>query len=210
LRFALFFLCCAVLGAAACRTPRSDTGHTVTAEDAAARANDAGGASGTGANTLGTSDLVEVRVFQEPDLSNAYRVSPEGTIDYPFCGKVKLTGMTSSQAADILTSCLKNGYLKNPQVSVLIREFNSKKVYVFGWVQKAGTFPFEENMNVVQAVTMAGGFAPRAAPNDAIVTRLVDGREDRIPVRIELIGQGREKNFLLQPGDILWVPESIF
>src|SRR5687767_7240179 len=93
-------------------------------------------------NTLGPGDLVEVRVFQEPDHSGIWRVSPEGTIDYPLCGKVALEGRTSSTAADSLRECLTR-YLRRPQVSVLIREYNSKKIFVFGEVQKPGTFPHD-------------------------------------------------------------------
>src|SRR5688500_4595082 len=67
-------------------------------------------------NTLGPGDLVEVRVFQEPDHSGIWRVSPEGTIDYPLCGKVALEGRTTSTAADSLRECLTR-YLRRPQVS---------------------------------------------------------------------------------------------
>lgn len=162
------------------------------------------------ASTLGASDLVEVRVFQEADLSGAYRVSPEGTIDFPLCGKVPVAGKTSSQAADALTNCLAEKYLKHPQVSVLIREYNSKKIFVFGEVQKPGTFPYEQNMSIIQAVTIAGGFTKLASKNNTNVTRLVEGREEKIRVPVEDIGTGREKNFELQPGDIVFVPESIF
>lgn len=162
------------------------------------------------ASTLGTGDLVEIRVFQENDLSGAYRISPEGTIDYPLCGKVSLNGMTSSQAADALTACLQNGFLKSPQVSVLIREYNSKKVFVFGEVQKPGTFPYDENMTIIQAVTLAGGFTKTASKNSLNVTRIVDGQEVKIRIAAQDIGIGREKNFFLRPGDIIFVPESFF
>ena len=162
------------------------------------------------ASTLGTGDLVEIRVFQESDLSGAYRISPEGTIDYPLCGKVSLNGMTSSQAADALTACLQNGFLKSPQVSVLIREYNSKKVFVFGEVQKPGTFPYDENMTIIQAVTLAGGFTKTASKNSLNVTRIVDGQEVKIRIAAQDIGIGREKNFFLRPGDIIFVPESFF
>jgi protein involved in polysaccharide export with SLBB domain len=161
-------------------------------------------------NTLGTGDLLEIRVFQEQDLSGAYRISPEGTIDFPLCGKVEMAGQTASRAADALRACLGNGYLKNPQVSVLIREFNSKKVFVFGEVQKPGTFPFEDNMSVIQAITLAGGFTKVASKNNTNVTRLVDGQERKIRVPVEDIGVGRERNFPLRPGDIVFVPESFF
>ncbi len=160
-------------------------------------------------NTLGPGDLVEVRVFQEPDHSGIWRVSPEGTIDYPLCGKVALEGRTSSTAADSLRECLTR-YLRRPQVSVLIREYNSKKIFVFGEVQKPGTFPHDGEMTIIQAITLAGGFTKLAAKNSTNVTRIVEGQERKIRVPVEDIGVGREKNFLLQPGDIVFVPESFF
>lgn len=162
------------------------------------------------ASTLGSGDLVEVRVFQEAELSGAYRVSPEGTIDFPLCGKVVVGGQTPSQAADTITACLKNGYLKRPQVTVLTREYTSKKIFILGEVQKPGTFPYEENMSIIQAVTLAGGFTKVASRNGTSVTRIVDGREQKVRVPVDDIGQGKEKNFALAPGDIIFVPESFF
>ncbi|MBU8899556.1 polysaccharide export protein [Corallococcus sp. H22C18031201] len=159
--------------------------------------------------TLGPGDVVEVRVFQEPDHSGTWRVSPEGTIDYPLCNKVPLEGRTSSGAADALQECLSH-YLRHPQVSVLIREYNSRKVFVFGEVQKPGTFPVDGRMSIIQAITLAGGFTKMAAKNNTQVTRVVDGQERKIRVPVEDIGAGREKNFLLQPDDIVMVPESFF
>ncbi|MGQ0507468.1 MAG: polysaccharide biosynthesis/export family protein [Myxococcaceae bacterium] len=202
--------------AAGCRTPRSSLTQTAassqtptaghaTENNAAPEEHDPSQAS-----TLGSGDLVEVRVFQEQDLTGSYRISPEGAIDFPLCGKVKLLGMTSSVAADTLRQCLSNGFLKRPQVNILIREYNSKKVFVFGEVQKPGTFPFEENMNIIQAVTLAGGFTKLASKNNTNVTRLVAGAEKKTRVPVEDIGVGREKNFLLKPGDIVFVPESFF
>jgi len=161
-------------------------------------------------NTLGTGDLLEIKVFQEQELSGQYRISPEGTIDFPLCGKVQVQGLNTSATADALTRCLGERYLKHPQVSVLLREYNSKKIFVFGEVQKPGTFPYEEDMSIIQAITMAGGFTKVASKNDIAVTRQVEGRETKIRVPVADIGTGREKNFRLQPGDIVFVPESIF
>jgi len=194
------------VGVTACVSPRPIRGIPVESPSQLAEFE---GAS-SGGSTLGAGDLVEVRVFQEADLSGAYRLSPEGTVDYPLCGKVQLAGMTSSGAADALTQCLARGYLRRPQVSVLIREYNSKKIFVFGEVQKPGTFPYEENMSIVQAITLAGGFTKIASKNGTQVTRIVEGREQKVRVPVEDIGVGRERNFSLKPGDIVFVPESFF
>lgn len=162
------------------------------------------------AQTLGSGDVFEVRVVGEEELSGAYRVASDGAVAFPFCGRVILGGMTAPEASETLTGCLGNGYIKNPQVTVFIKEQNSKKVFVFGEVSKPGTFVFEDGMNVIQAITMAEGFSKLAAKNNVVVTRNVDGRERKIRVRVDDIGTGRQENFLLVPGDIVFVPESFF
>jgi polysaccharide export outer membrane protein len=163
--------------------------------------------------TLGPGDVFEVRVFQEPDLSGIYRVAAEGGIDFPLCGKIAIAGLTPNEASGALTRCLSGRYLKNPQVSIFLKEYNSKKVFVFGQVQKPGTFVYEEGMTIVQAVTLAGGFFDRpdgfkADKNSVNVTRVVEGVEQRIKVRVEDIAMGRAPNFTLLPGDIIFVPEG--
>ena len=78
-----------------------------------------------------------------------------------------------------------------------------------GKVDKPGTFVFQDGMNIVQAITLAGGFSTTAIKNGTIVTRVLDGREQRIPVPVDDISAGRAKNFQLFPDDIVFVPESV-
>lgn len=189
----------------ACKTPSGVRGQTVNADQVTTSKEETQKAS-----TLGAGDLLEVRVYQEPDLSGPFRVSPEGNIDYPLCGRVTVLNLSSSAASDAIRDCLANGFIKKPQVTVLIREYTSKKIFVFGEVAKPGTFPYEENMNIIQVVTMAGGFTRTAQKNNISVTRLQQGVEKKIRVPVADIGEGREKNFDVQPGDIIFVPESIF
>ena len=77
-------------------------------------------------------------------------------------------------------------------------------------MQKPGTFVFEDGMTIVQAVTVAGGFTKGAAQNSTSVTRLVDGQEQKIKVAVQDIALGKVPNFVLKPGDIVYVPESLF
>jgi polysaccharide export outer membrane protein len=102
-----------------------------------------------------------------------------------------------------------DGFIRDPHVSVFVKEYNSKKVFVIGQVQRPGTFPFEERMNIVQAITQAGGFTPTAARDRTLVTRTIDGREVQIPVPVDRIATGEAVNFPLAPGDIVFVPEGI-
>jgi protein involved in polysaccharide export with SLBB domain len=137
-------------------------------------------------------------------------VSSAGSISFPLIGKVHVEAMTSTDAADLIQRKLWEKYLRNPQVSIFIQEYNSKKISVFGQVNKPGTFKYEDNMSVTQAVSMAGGFTKTAAKDDTNITRIEEGEEKKYPVPVESIAQGKAKNFYLQPGDIVYVPESIW
>ena len=170
----------------------------------------AGAEPGLPGATLGPGDVFEVRVFQEPDLSGVYRVGSDGTIYFPLCGTIGVAGLQGAEVGEELEHCLAAGYLKRPQVSIYVKEFNSKKVFVFGEVQHPGTFPYEDNMTIVQVITLAGGFTGHADKNNASVARLVKGQEQRFKVPVVDIGQGRSPNFELRPGDIVFVPESLF
>lgn len=157
---------------------------------------------------LGVGDVVEVRVYEEQGLSGLFRVATDGTFQYPLVGQVKAGGLTPGALSEYLTERLKEGFLRNPQVTVFVKESNSKKVFVLGEVNKPGTFAFEDSMTVVQAITMAGGFKDLADKNRTVITRVVDGTEKKFVAPVEAIGLGREQNVQLQPGDIIFVPET--
>ena len=93
---------------------------------------------------------------------------------------------------------------------VVAKEINSRKVFVFGHVQKPGTFVFEDNMSVIQAITLAGGLSTYANANKTSVLRLDEGGQERkYVVPVDDITQGRTANFYLRPGDIVFVPEGL-
>jgi len=162
-----------------------------------------------GLPTLGAGDIIEIRIFQEEDLSGTYRVGSDGSFNFPLIGNINIEGLTPNQSSDKIKENLK-AYLVNPQVSIFIKEFNSKKVFVFGEVQRPGTFNYENRMNIIQAITLAGGFAKFADRNGTFVTRLIEGQEQRIQVSVRSIGEGKRPNFSLEPGDIVYVPQSMF
>lgn len=161
-------------------------------------------------STLGPGDVFEVRVYQEPELSGVYRVGPHGDIVFPLCRRVQVAGLTANAVAERLRTCLGQGYIRGAYVSVIVKEFNSQKIFVFGEVQKPGTFVYDDGMTIVQAITVAGGFSKGAAQNSSSVTRLVDGQEQKIKVPVQDIALGKAPNFALKPGDIVYVPESLF
>lgn len=158
---------------------------------------------------LAAGDVFEVRVYKEEALSGVFRVPPDGRVELPLIGEVRVAGDAPEAVAGRIRERLQDGFLRDPHVTVFVKEYASKKVFVLGQVQRPGTFPYEPKMNVVQAVTLAGGFTPTARRDDAQVTRKVDGVEVRIPVPVERISAGLAPNFLLRPGDIVFVPESL-
>jgi polysaccharide export outer membrane protein len=160
-------------------------------------------------DSLGPGDVIEVRVYREKDLSGTFQVSGKGTISYPLLGEVNVDGKTSAEISDEISRRLAGGLIKDPWVTVLVTEMMSKRVYVLGQVTKPGTFRYQDQMTIIQVITLAGGFSRIARPDATVVTRTVGGTETRFVVPVDQISLGKAKNFYLRPGDIVFVPESI-
>jgi len=161
--------------------------------------------------TLGPGDVFDVRVYGEEGLTGTYRIASDGTIDYPLLGTISAQGMTPTEVTRLIADGLVNGqFLKNPNVSVFVKEYTSKKISVFGQVNKPGTFQYVDGMSIVEAISIAGGFTPMAKMNDVTVTRVINGAEKQFLVPVEAIGEGRTPNFMLRPGDIVFVPQRVF
>jgi polysaccharide export outer membrane protein len=162
-------------------------------------------------NALGPDDVFDVRVYGEEELSKTFRVASDGTIDFPLLGTVAVVGMNQTEVSYVLKhGLIDRGYIKNPQVSVFFKENKGRKVSVLGEVKKEGTFPYEEGMTVVEAISIAGGFTPMARENETTVSRIVDGKKKLFHIPVKSISEGRAQNFTLQPGDIIFVPARVF
>jgi protein involved in polysaccharide export with SLBB domain len=163
-------------------------------------------------SSLGDGDVIEVLVYDEPSMSKTYKVAPNGTIDFPFAGTVEVEGKEAQEVADILRARLRDGkILKNPQVSVLVKEVNSKKFAVFGQVQKPGQFPMTEGMTVVQAISLAGGFTPLADRDRVTLNRKVaKDKVVRVVFSVAAMTEGKINDVPLQAGDTIYVEERVF
>ena len=161
--------------------------------------------------TLGPNDVFEVRVFRHDNMSGTSAVSEEGTINFPEIGVVEVRGKTPAQVEKEIQGRLADGYLVNPSVSILVKEYKSKTISVLGQVRKPTTIPYAAGMSIVDAISQAGGFTPMARKNAVKVTRTgskdAEARSESFTVPVESIASGKAKAFFLRPGDTIFVPE---
>jgi len=159
---------------------------------------------------LGVDDEFAVRVYGEGDLSGDYRVARDGTIDFPLAGRITVKGLNVSEVQEELVKRLKGAYLLNPQVTVMIKEWNSRKVSVLGQVSRPGTVSYFPNMTIVDAIASAGGFTGIAAKNSVNLRREVVGKVETRVFPVADITEGRFPNVIVLPGDVVVVEERIF
>lgn len=158
-------------------------------------------------------DLVEIKVFMEEDMDRTLRISGNGSVTYPLVGAIKIAGYTIEQAEAQVQESLRT-YFKNPQVSMLIKEYGNKTVYVLGQVAKPASIeiPPEKSLTILEAITSAGGFTDVAAVSKVRVLRMQDGKQKTIDVDVtQITKQGNKAmDIALLPGDVVFVPQSLF
>jgi protein involved in polysaccharide export with SLBB domain len=159
---------------------------------------------------VGIDDVFDVRVYGETELTGTYRVATDGTIDYPLTGRLSVAGLRSGEIQELLVSRLKARFLKDPQVTVTIKERNSQKIIVFGQVAKPGQVGYYPNMTIVDAIASAGGFTGIAAKNSVNLRREVAGKIQTHVYPVADISEGRSQNVMVLPGDVLVVDERVF
>ena len=159
---------------------------------------------------LGAGDIVEVRIFGEPDLSGMYAVTEDGSLRLPLVGSLPVRGLTGEQLVGRIEEAYNKKYMRAAQATVAVKESNSRKVYVLGEVARPGPYPFEDHMTVISAIASAGGTTKAADSNRTIVTRQTSGLAERHTVEAGDMGRGITADVDLRPGDIVFVPEAMF
>lgn len=158
-------------------------------------------------------DLLEITVFREKDMDRVLRINTNGTITFPLVGNVKVGNCSISQAEETLINSLTK-YIKNPQVSILVKEYANNTVYVLGQVKKPSSLqiPPEKNLTVLEAITSAGGFTEIANTSKVKVLRMENGKQKSIDVDVsQITKQGKKSlDIKLISGDVIFVPQSMF
>ncbi len=161
---------------------------------------------------LGPEDVLTITVWRNQDLSRDVIVRPDGMVSMPLVGDIPAAGLTANALAKRIAERLTE-YMSSPIVSVQLKEVNSYFIYVLGEVQKPGKYPLKSYANVMQGISLAGGFTPFAKRNKIKVLRVTaNGANEKhqieIPVHYEdiLAGTAATGNFFLRSGDVIAVP----
>lgn len=160
------------------------------------------------AYAIGIGDVLEISVWKNPELGVTTPVRPDGRISVPLLGDVQASGMTPLALRENLADRFKE-FVTAPGVSVVIKEINSRKVFVTGEVKTPGAYDLQPRTKLMQVVAMAGGLTPYAKKKVIVLRDSRDGRNDRrYEVDLDAIVSGKRPsdNLVLQPGDTIWVP----
>ena len=155
---------------------------------------------------LGPEDVIFISVWGNQELTMEVVVRPDGKISIPLVQDVQAEGLTSGELANVIQQKLA-AYIKDPSVSVIVKQVNASKFYVVGYVNKPGPYPLRGDVTILQALSLAGGFTQFASPRKIRLVRNYGTRQEvRVLNYYNMIDKGGEGNYLLKPGDTIVVP----
>lgn len=155
---------------------------------------------------IGCSDVLDVAVWKDPDLSRELPVRPDGMISLPMVGELHADGKTANELEQEIRQKLLP-FVQDPRVTVMVKETNSSRVFVTGEVAHPGVFPMTGRTSLIQAIALAGGFNEFASTDSILVIRQAD-KGKKIPVKYSdlLSDDPNAPQFFLEPGDTVVVP----
>jgi len=156
---------------------------------------------------IGPTDVLEINVWREPDLSREVLVRPDGKITFPLIDDIQASGMTTLELKGLITRQLQN-FIDSPEVTVIVVQSNSKNFYISGKVNAPGTYQLRPHMTVLQALSVAGGFAEWAHKDSVRIIRRTNGKEKIFTFNYDKVISGKEleQNIVLEPNDTIIVP----
>ena len=156
---------------------------------------------------LGPEDVLDISVWKEEGLKKEVLVRPDGGISFPLIGEIQAVGKTTGQLQKEIAQRLEK-YIPDPVVSVAVLKIVGNKIYVIGKVNKPGEFAAGRYIDVLQALSMAGGLTPFAAENKIRIMRKENGQDIVIPFQYSKVqkGENLEQNITLKNGDVVVVP----
>jgi polysaccharide export outer membrane protein len=156
---------------------------------------------------IGGQDVLDISVWKEAELTRTVPVRPDGKISLPLLNDVQAAGLTPTQLAAQITESLKK-FVTNPQVTVIISQINSQRIYILGEVNRAGAYPLLPNMTILQGLSSAGGFTLYASLKKIYMFRMENGKQVKYPFNYKdvISGKATDENIVLRAGDTIVVP----
>lgn len=153
-----------------------------------------------------------MQIVGETQLPDEYQVASDGTVDLPYLHSVTVAGMEPHELARLVRRRLmEEQILTDPSVVIRVKEYRSKQVTIIGQVRSPGSYPFQQSMTLVQAISIAGGLNSIAVRDAIRLTRRVKGGGTRtVIIDVDAINAGEADDVLLQPGDRIYVAERVF
>src|SRR5574340_747367 len=159
---------------------------------------------------LGSGDIVHVTVYDHPELLLDTRVDEQGKIDFPLIGAVMVAGQRASSAQRLIAEALeRGGFIKKPQVNLIVKEYRSKQVSVLGQVNKPGKYPLDTTSTVSDLLAQAGGVTLEGA-DELTLIRNQDGKLQRTKIDTKSLFQDGQVdlNYQVIGGDVIFVPRA--
>lgn len=161
--------------------------------------------------TLGVGDVFEMYIVGEEKLPKVFTVASDGTADLPYVKRLKVAGLEPQQLVDVVRKKLIEGeILSNPDVSVQVKEYNSKRVEVQGQVQKPGSLPLQPGMTLLRAISLAGGFNSIADEDEITIRRKLKNGVKTVTLSVKAILRNEIPDVPLQSDDYIHVAQRIF
>jgi polysaccharide export outer membrane protein len=183
-------------------TPKSDSASAIADKLTAV------GTPGNNAYKIGPADVLEISVFKVPELSKTAQVADDGSISFPLVGQVPAAGKTAHQVEHDLAERLGAKYVRSPDVTVVVKEYNSQRVTVDGSIKKPGVYTLKGKTTLVQMLAMAEGVNTEVASGDVVIFRRIDGKRYAGRFDVGAINEGKSEDPELQPGDVIQVDTS--
>jgi len=157
---------------------------------------------------IGRQDLLEISVFDVDELDQTVRVADDGSITMPLLGRLNVVGLTKTDLERMIAGMLEKNYIRDPQVTVFVKEYESKKVAVSGAVKKPGSYEMLGRKTLLEMISLAGGLDKDLGKEIIIFRQGEDGSTRRLPVNLERLVYAADPalNMVLAPGDIVYVP----
>jgi len=158
---------------------------------------------------LNPGDVLNISVWKEEGMQRDTLVLPDGMISFPLAGHLMAAGKTPQEVQEALVARIRD-YIPDPQITVTVLRTAGDKIYVVGQVNRPGEFPVSHRIDVVQALSLAGGLTPFGDENDIkILRRKADGTQEAIPFDYSAVKRGKslETNIQLESGDVVVVPD---